>query len=674
MRIITLSYYQRFIPGVILNFLVFTIWTAVWLLGGFLLSTCAFRLTSKEHFPTAVILGITLSTLSGNWLVRVLPVELAFWLAAAIPLVLGLLGHLWQRFTYFKAIKVDWQVILMLLLNSLLFFAIGRGLSIYDDYAHLPTISLMAAGNLPPRFPLDPSIPYAYHYFLLLFSAMIQRVADAPTWTALAISRALVFSTTILLAAFFARRLTRSLAASIFTAAVFMFATGARWLLLLIPPEMVKIISGQVNLIGTGFLSGPLLSDALINPVLIEGSGPILFPFAFANGIQEPGVMATFGPNSTFWLAIILTILLSANRWRSRAAPVLTVLLVAAMNLLTEANILLISAAWLLLIVLWVRRRQAAPTFRPFLPWVLVWAAGTLVGSLQGGALTQFFSNWLQALSGHTAPSYQTISFSLAWPPALVSFHLGALTLSNPIHLLVALFEVGPLITMLPLASVWAVKAFRAGKWFETAYLAAGLGSLLLVFVQFTGSTGVRNTSRMYMFMEISLVYFAPIIWVWLHHKTSRIRIWAGALSGMALISGLILFGLQLIAIQRPVYASYIQPLDVTMMENYWDRLEGNGYVFDSIRSRAPVIFARYNYASNQWASDYPQWQVWVEQPDPSVLAVSGFDYAYMDNDYWYGLNEIIRSKYKDGCPLLVEQVTNARNEFRRLYDLRPCK
>jgi hypothetical protein len=75
------------------------------------------------------------------------------------------------------------QVIALALLFGL-FFAISRGLAIFDDYAHLPTLSLMAAGDIPPHFSLDPRVPYGYHYFLLLLAAQMTRLSSWFPWTA----------------------------------------------------------------------------------------------------------------------------------------------------------------------------------------------------------------------------------------------------------------------------------------------------------------------------------------------------------------------------------------------------------------------------------------------------------------------------------------------------------
>lgn len=87
-------------------------------------------------------------------------------------------------------------------------YAMARGLAIFDDYAHLPILSLMAAGDFPPHFAYDPTILYGYHHFLLLVSARIMRVATWTPWNALDAARALAFVLALTLAILWERRVT----------------------------------------------------------------------------------------------------------------------------------------------------------------------------------------------------------------------------------------------------------------------------------------------------------------------------------------------------------------------------------------------------------------------------------------------------------------------------------
>src|SRR5690606_13353392 len=111
------------------------------------------------------------------------------------------------------------------------FYFIGRGLAIFDDFAHLPTVSMMAAGDLPPHFPLDPAVRYDYHYFLLLVAAQITRIAGFLPWKTLNLARALSFSMDLMLSYVWRACLAHNRLAGLLGAFVAAFASGTRWML-----------------------------------------------------------------------------------------------------------------------------------------------------------------------------------------------------------------------------------------------------------------------------------------------------------------------------------------------------------------------------------------------------------------------------------------------------------
>ena len=137
---------------------------------------------------------------------------------------------------------------------------------------------------------------------------------------------------------------------------------------------------------------------------------------------------------------------------------------------------------------------------------------------------------WLQPAK----EAYQSVGFVFTWPPSIVSAHLGVLSLLHPGTLLAALFEIGPVLLVLPLMLIWAVKACRAGRWFESALIfgfSLTVGSILL---NFQGSTGVRNTSRLYSFLFLTVIYFVPLVWNWAAHRANG---WRYTAAGLYLIS-----------------------------------------------------------------------------------------------------------------------------------------
>jgi len=191
-------------------------WIALWSLGGIWIARRAFNLRPNEQALVGLAVGLVMEDLLVNFLGFVLPFELACWIGVGLVFVAGLVlaltgeqpgGRRSLRSLLPSLVPGQWLVLLILVA---LFYGIGRGMAIFDDYAHLPTVSLMATGDVPPHFSLDPSVPYGYHYFLLLVAAQIVRLGDIFPWVALDFARALSLGMAVLLAAIWVQRLTRS--------------------------------------------------------------------------------------------------------------------------------------------------------------------------------------------------------------------------------------------------------------------------------------------------------------------------------------------------------------------------------------------------------------------------------------------------------------------------------
>ncbi len=127
--------------------------------------------------------------------------------------------------------KVQWSKWLLFIVAVFIFTLIGRGLGMLDDFQNLPTVSIMATGDIPPHLPGAPDVHYGYHYFLILLGVQFMRVASAAPWTALDLARGLTLALAIALAGLLALRLTRNKTVAWLSAAFFAFASGTRWLL-----------------------------------------------------------------------------------------------------------------------------------------------------------------------------------------------------------------------------------------------------------------------------------------------------------------------------------------------------------------------------------------------------------------------------------------------------------
>jgi hypothetical protein len=649
------------------------LWASMWTLGGLWLVRSAFHLRPEEEMLVGFSVGLIADTWLANLLSQFLPLPQAFWFASAGVFMAGILLLLprgWREFYKFKILPMQW---IMLAILAYTFTGISRGLAIYDDYAHLPTTSMMAAGDLPPHFSLDPTVSYGYHHFLMLFAAQLMRLGGLYPWNALDVGRGLSFGLAIVLTAVWTQRLTRSKTAGIIGGMMAAFGMGTRWLLLFLPSGILQSVSQQIHMLGSAAQTAPDLASALLIPWGIAGGGPIAFPFAFANGILSPGVMA-HGPNGSIGAAVAIPILLTFNRWRDWRGMVVSIILFASTTLMSEVGIFLSLAGWGLVTIIFAIQNRTIKLPATLWKWWLVLVVGSVIGLLQGGALTDLASGLVdQAVTGTAQASYQTVGFHIIWPPEIVSSHLGVLSLINPAQLLTALLEIGPIILVLPLLLIWGVKALRFGRWYEASIAAATAISFVMIFVEFSGSTGVRNTARLYGFIGTCLFFAVPLVWIWAKKRSDTIKAILAGLGLIIMLGGVVLFGVELPGMQKPVYSDFITDLDVLMERDYWNKLEPGVLIFDPIVSRAPTLFGRATDSNYTWYKSKPEWEKLNESPRPEDLRAYGFSYAYLDNKYWDELKPDIQKALQAPCVIVVKEVEDWKHDNRKLLDIREC-
>ena len=648
------------------------LWLFLWGIGGIWATQGAFRLRKNEVLPVGLAVGWVIDTLLVNMTSRVLAFPSAVWISAAMVFFLGLVITFrkdgWQGLKF----PVTLSQIILLAGLSYAFIRIARGLALFDDYAHMPTLSIMATGELPPRFALDPNIPYSYHYFMLLFSAQLVRLAGCFPWVALDIARGASLALAIVLSGVWVRRLTFSAVAGFLGGLYALFNTGTRWLLLFLPESIQLNISRQINLIGSGASTAPNLYEALISKWGIDGMGPIAFPFAFINGITNPAILSLGAANGAAGAAITFPLLLSFNRWRGWAGGLVSILLLTSSGLLTEISLVFSLASWGMLALAEMIRSRKIKLPETFIRWLIVIIVGGLLSILQGGAWTEILFNTVNGTAGSEPTSYQTIGFQLIFPPTIVSSHLGVMNLTQPYSLLAAMAEIGPVLLALPLVIIWGWKAFKRQRWYETAMILAGLISFVMIFVQFTGSTGVRNTSRLYAFLGPLNLFAVPLIWRWVQFRSPSIKIGAAVLGCISIFGGLMVFGAATSAAVQPTLASMIAKVDLPIMVRQWDRLPKEALVFDTDPYRAPTLFGRHINSSITWFENKPEYEELKKTPLPADLINAGYAFAYFDEETWQNLPMKIRSAYENPCIKLLDQ-SQVGNHFRYLYDLSGC-
>ena len=649
----------------------------LWAAAGWLMTVRWFDLEAHERGLIGFGLGMLISNWIGNFTARILPMSVAFWAAALLTLVLGLFAA-WplNRDVFPELRKIRWSTWLVFIVSAVVFTWIGRGLGMLDDFQNLPTVSIMATGDIPPHLPGAPDLRYGYHYFLILLGVQFMRVAAAAPWTALDLARGLTLALSIILVGFLGWRLTRSKAVAWLSAAFYALASGTRWLLLLLPGALLNRVSSALTLIGSGSDTAPDLFEGLSRYWQVAGSGPIPFPFTFVNGVNPPAIMAHHGYGVSANLILLLLLLLAGQQKTWKAAIPFTVLL-ASLALANEVDFVLLYLGILLVAVLWlIQHKTVRPPYsaRFWIPVVLL--AGSLA-LVQGGLPTEVLLGRL-APSTAEAESYFEVGFAIV-PPTVISSHLGKLSILNPFQLLAALFEVGPVVLALPLVLIWGYSAFRQERWFQAALAASAIPSLLSIFLEYSGNAGITATTRLlYNLFFVCKILAVPLSWLWLQNQPQWKHHAVQALGFATVFAGLALFAIQLVAIPRPAYTDFITDMDARFYERYWNTLSpASAWILDPESSRAPSIFGRQANSLIHWGVNRPDYEVLVANPDPYQLNAAGYSYIYADKEYWkqYG------AQLNQPCVKVLDTVEGVREargsvvpDFRQLADISGCK
>jgi hypothetical protein len=658
----------------------FTGWILLWGWGGWWITRKAFHLQSTEQFLAGMGLGLLLENWLANLLGRWINVPLAFWLAALIVFLAGSLVNLFpvksQSWRYWLAIPVrPWQIALLLVL-TIVFTQVGRGLAIFDDYQNLPVASFLAAGDIPPHFPLDPGIDFSYHYGGLLLTAQIMRVIDLPPWTAIDLSRGFTFALSLLLLALYVRRITHSSLAAFLSGLVTAFAGGTRWLLLLLPASILEKISPAISMIGTSSATASDLVSALTASWAFEGGGSWGLPFAYVNGIANTGVLGYLGGAGRLGSVIAGLLLLTHNRWQGWKGAVVTAIVVAASALSNEVGFLGIGVGLAIVAVIYIIQHHTLRFPKTLWMWIGIYIVACIAAALQGGVLTGVVGNLLAPAAVGARQSYFSFGFKLIWPPAVLSSHLGSLSLVSPSQLLVALAEIGPVILLIPLIVVWGIKAYRFHRWYEAALIFTGLASMLLIFVQYTGNAGPTALIRVQSdILGVCKTFSIPLLWFWVKQRSESMKAFTGGLFFLSLFGGIVLFGFQLLSVPKPVYSTFLTALDDQMYQKNWNKLPEDSLIFDPTASRSPTIFARATNSHITWYSEKEDWQNLVTIPDPYAIRTAGFDYIYLDKNYWDHLDGDYQKMLQDPCVIVVDEVYRTRypEDFRKLLDISAC-
>ena len=404
-------YWSR--TGSFLDIASFLVLCALWAAGGFLIISHSFHLKTREKLVAGLAAGFLLFIVLSNLLAQILSLTVAYWSSAGIIFLVGLLLALLAKKGQHINLRSfsGWRHIVVLAMVILGFTLILRGLAIFDDYYHLPMISVMATGDLPPHFYLDPTLHLPYHYGLQVFAASMVRLGGFFPWSAWDISRAIVFGFTAVLAWLWIRRLTgRQLPAYLGTG-LLVFGGAARWLLLLVPTPLLARMGANLHMDLSGIAAGGNLVTALANRWPLDGGGPFPFPYAFASGIFEPLNMQLGATGAMWEMTILLLLLIWKPRKNSILGTITISLLLASLALSAENVFVLVVAGMAIILSIMLIRNliQHRHNQRALLTaWGIPIAISVVLALFQGGYITGGFMSVVSSLSGRSYPMVMT--------------------------------------------------------------------------------------------------------------------------------------------------------------------------------------------------------------------------------------------------------------------------
>lgn len=660
--------------------LLFMVFSFFWAVGGWLLVVHSGRFFKRERLIAGIASGMLLYILLGNAFAHWLPVYLAFASAAVTIFVIGLWASRKSKIHWPELISLETGLqILALIFIFVLFELILRGLGVGDDFTHFPLVSIIAAGDIPPHYTLNPDVFLPYHYALDLFAATMVRMGGFFPWSAWDISRAFAVSLTLVCSWLWIRRITQSKSGAFLGSILIAFGMGTRWILGLLPLSWVANIASNIYLIGSSADTAKTLADAISRSWVIEGAPPVPIPYAFANGILNPLTFDWGGASSLPLLALILILMLSGRLKQKWSGLLLLGSAFLSLALSAEHIFILLGLGIGLAVLIMILRRQLSLRQVISSFWgqvIMVIIVTTVLSLVQGGVITELARTYLGNKAGVGATS--SGNFYLRWPPAFFDSHMGSLSFTDWRQIVVILAECGPILLLFPIVISRFRNDFKHDRITELGFgIASFFGVIIPLFVNYYINRDITRLTAMGLTLWLLLV-IQPI-WRFIKQASLGYKIFTGFIYMVTIFGGIALFAYQCTAILAPQVATFVSSMDSRMSQIYWDRLDPHMMVFDSTGFRGQTLFGRLSIDS-YLGFTLTQFLPYQSDPDPYALRKAGFGYIYLDKRYWDHLSATYQQALYPPCAKVMNKMekmnsaTGELSDFRVLIDITNCK
>jgi hypothetical protein len=463
---------------------------------------------------------------------------------------------------------------------------------------------------------------------------------------------------------------------SYLSSVLFTFGGGARWLLLLLPIGLLASINGSIHLINTGADTANNMVTALASPWVLEGIGKVNYPFAFVNGLFEPVIILVGSTGAMPFMTALLMLILLTRRKLSIIGSLIATLLFASLALNAEHLFvfLWLGMAVVLAALLGIKRfRPTGEMRRTAVIWLGILVVSAVLSVVQGGFITETVRTLLGSAQGQAVDQTNVNGFSIRWPLAFYTAHLGILSIFDWRQLIVLLAELGPALLLIPLVVFFSWRSFKRGAWFIAGMGFAGLANFFFgMFFKYGVDRSITRLGQtgLWIFMILSI----PVLSLLIKRRGRRMRYAIAIAYAITLVGGLVTFAIQLTVIPTPQLSYFINSVDARFSQLYWNTMAPGDMVLDRIPERSVTIFGRSPRAYT-WiyiSSALPEWSALINNPDPVKVARAGYRYIYMDNVWWDKLSTQGKKFLQQPCVHLVKELGD--NTWSRLLDVEACK
>ena len=319
-------------------FLFWLVITLIYSVGGWLLATHVFILQSKERvligFGIGLAIYLWLCNILGRWLDPDINFILSAFVVFGIGIVYGIRSA--RPLLNWKDLKI-WTWLLVGLFLAWVFLRISKGSGMFDEYKNLALISTIANGAIPPTKYYGQGDLLEYHYGFHLLGASLMRLGKLMPWSAFDLSKAILWSYSILLAGLLGDRYVRSKWGAVLMGSVVALAGGTRYILLIFPSNILEKIGQTITLMGTSTSLNGTFSEVLMSGWPINSGPPIDYPFAYLSGINTPFVLA-HGGAAILGTSLFLLFLLLVPKMENKISCFVMVAILSLWALTSEAS------------------------------------------------------------------------------------------------------------------------------------------------------------------------------------------------------------------------------------------------------------------------------------------------------------------------------------------------